>query len=133
MKKLLTLAAMATLAVTLAAAPALAADSSYKSETTISKDNDGDYKAETTTKAEDAAGTETKSDDKVDVDVSANGDVEKTTTHEASTDPKGLFNKSKVKVKDVVKKKGAKVTKKHKKEVNGDTVEESETTTDQSK
>jgi hypothetical protein len=130
MKNILTLAAVTALALTLSA-PAFSAESTSDTETKVEKNDNGDYKAETTSKSEDSAGTATESEKKVEVDTGSNGDMEKTVTTEHSTDPKGLFNKKKTSTKDVIKRKGDKTVVKHKKKINGDTVEDSESTTEQ--
>lgn len=124
MKKIAILSA--TLALVLAA-PAFANNhhGDHKSETKIEKDADGSVEATTKSKTTDAGGTTTTSEKKVDLDVKDNGDYTKTTTTETKTDPKGLMNSTTTETKDVVEKKDGVVTTEHKKEVNGDTVEES--------
>ena len=128
MKKTLLLTAL--LAFIFAMPAAFAADTEYKSETNVSKDDNGDVKADTTTTSTDAAGTTVKDEKKTDVDVDSNGDYTKTTETSSKKDPKGLFNTSKTSTKDKVKKKGSKVTTEHTKKVNGDTVEDTKTESD---
>lgn len=124
MKKLLCTAAILSFAV---AAPALAADVEYKSETTMSKDADGDMKSKTETTSTDAAGTDRKDVKKVTVDVDKDGDSKKTVETDSKVDPKGLFNTEEVETKDTVETDDGVTTTKHKKEVNGKTVEDTET------
>jgi hypothetical protein len=121
------LSALAITAAILAATPAVAADVSAETKTTYKKDSEGDVKKSTEAKSTDASGTTTKSDAEVKLDVDSNGDATKTVTTEQSTDPKGLFNKTSTKTKDQVKTENGKTTAKHKKVVNGETVEKTET------
>jgi hypothetical protein len=130
MKNYLALATVMTLALA-AAVPAYAADASSDTETKMERKDDGGYKAETTSKSEDSAGTASKSEKKVELDVDSKGNTEKTVTTEDSTDPKGLFNKKKTTTKDTVKHKNGKTVVKHKKKIDGDTVEESKSETKQ--
>lgn len=127
MKKVLITAAI--LSFVLAAPAAFAADTEYKSETNVSKDKDGDMKADTTTTSTDAAGTTQKDEKKVTVDQKDNGDFKKTTEVDSKTDPKGLMNSTKSSTKDTVEKKDGKVTTEHTKKVNGDTVEDTKSET----
>ncbi len=124
-----TLALLAAVAGVAFAAPSFAADTAtYETKTKVKADDDGDYKETTTTESKDMAGTKTESESKVDVDAKADGSVEKTVTTEKTSDPKGLGNKTKVKTKDTVKTDAAGNTmdSKHKKTVNGKTVEDTE-------
>lgn len=124
MKKLLCTAALLSFAV---AAPALAADTEYKSETTISRDADGDMKSKTETTSTDAAGTDRKDMKKVTVDVEKDGDTKKTVETDSKVDPKGLFNTDEVETKDTLETDDGVTTTTHKKEINGKTVEDTKT------
>lgn len=114
----------ATLAL-LAAAPAFAADSTYKTETEIKKDEDGSYK-KTTSEVKKDVGGKASSETSVETEVNDDGSVDSTVKTEDVVDPKGLGNKEKVTTKDTVTNKDGKVVKKHVKKVNGETVEETE-------
>jgi hypothetical protein len=107
------------------AGPALAADSSYKAETEVKKDEDGSYKKTTTEKSAGESGS-TSMETKTKVDVNKDGTVDKSVETESTNDPKGLMNKNTTKTKDSIKHKKDKTVLKHKKTVNGDTVEDSE-------
>lgn len=126
MKKTVILSALVALAF---AAPAFANNhgTEHKTETSIEKDKDGSMETKTKSKTTDAAGTTTKTEKTVDLDVKDNGDFKKTTTTESKTDPKGLMNSTKTETKDIVEKKDGVISTEHKKEVDGDTVEESKT------
>jgi uncharacterized membrane protein len=126
MKKVILAAAMVSV-LALGVAPALAADTEYKSEVTIKKDDDGDSKATVETKSTDEAGTTTKSEKTIKVDSDDDGDYKKTTETETSVDPKGMFNKTDVKVKDTVEVDDGKTTIEHEKKIDGKTVEETKT------
>ena len=126
-KTTLLLASVAALALS---APAFSADSntSYEAKTKVSADSNGNYSEKASAKSTDAAGTTTAAEKKVDVDVDSKGNVDKSVTTEASKDPKGLFNESKVKTKDTLKTKKGKIKRTHKKVVNGTTTEKTEST-----
>lgn len=126
MRKMMTVL-LATTAMTFAAGQALAADATYKAETTIKKSDDGSYKKETNVESKDAAGR-VATDVTVDRDVDSDGNVEKTTTVEKTNDPKGLWNKQTDKTKETVKMENGKVSAETKRTVNGDTVVDSKTT-----
>lgn len=121
---------LASAAALTLAAPAFAADKeTYKSETKVEKDTDGDYKAKTETTKTDAAGTTTSVEKKVDIDVDKHGNVDKTVKTEETVDPKGLMNKTTTKTTDTEKTKADGTTEtSHKKKVNGKTVEDTTTT-----
>jgi hypothetical protein len=123
MKTSILLASVAAIALT---SPAFAADKeTYKSETKVEKDSKGNYDAKSETSKTDAAGTTTSLEKKVDVDVDAAGNVDKTVKTEEVTDPKGLMNKTKVKTKDTTTThSNGTVDSSHKKTVNGKTVED---------
>ena len=107
------------------AGPALAADSSYKAETEVKKDEDGSYKKTTTEKSAGESGS-TSMETKTKVDVNKDGTVDKSVETESTNDPKGLMNKNTTKTKDSIKHNKDKTVLKHKKTVNGNTVEDSE-------
>ena len=114
-------------AVTLiAAAPALKAEDKYKADSHVEVDSSGNVEKKTYEEKTDAAGKRSI-ETKTEVDVDSNGDTEKTTKTEEVNDPKGLMNKKKTVTTDSVKEDGNKVIKKHKKRVNGTTVEENTT------
>jgi|GEM_PF-1696500 len=93
MKKLYLMTALALVM----AAPAFAADETYKSETTMERDENGNYVSETKEKLKNADGSTEKAVVKEDVDVKADGTVKVETKSTEITDPKGLMNKQKVK------------------------------------
>lgn len=107
------------------AAPAIAADSTYKAETEVKKSDDGSYQKTTSEKSAGKTGS-TSMETKTNVDVNKDGTVDKSVETESTNDPKGLMNKQTTKTKDSVKHKKGKTVMKHKKTVNGDTVEDSE-------
>ena len=129
MKKTILLAAVLALALS---APAFAADAEYKSETSVKQDSSGDMKADSKTTATDTVGTTTTNEKEESVDRDSNGDYVRKTETTSKRDPKGLFNSKKRSTKDVVKKKGHKVTTEHVRKENGDTVEDEKTETDTS-
>jgi hypothetical protein len=69
---------------------------SYKTSSTIKKDSKGNYAEKDLTVNTDASGTTTSFEKNANVDVSANGDIAKSTTTENTVDPKGIGNKSTV-------------------------------------
>lgn len=121
-----TSALFTTLAALSLAAPAFAADETYKSETKVERNNDGSGKANVTVEKSDAAGSKTYNRE-TSVDMDDDGDAEKTVETKSTTDPKGLFNKDTVKTKDTVKREDGHLKTEHTKTVNGKTVEDSET------
>lgn len=119
------LALVATVATLALSSNAIAADSTYKAETEIKKDKDGSYTKTTSETGSDNTGASSVKTE-TDVEVNKDGTVDKTVETEVTKDPKGLMNKEKTKVKDSVKHKDGKAVIKHKKTVNGDTVEDTE-------
>ena len=113
------------LSLVIAAPAAMAADSSYKAETEVKKSEDGSYKKTTSEKSAGESGS-TSMETKTKVDVNKDGTVDKSVETESTNDPKGLGNKNTTKTKDIVKHKKDKTVLKHKKTVNGDTVEDRE-------
>ncbi|MEZ0259973.1 MAG: hypothetical protein ACAH80_03130 [Alphaproteobacteria bacterium] len=124
MKKLFMTAAVIS-ALTLGVAPAIAADTEYKSETTIKKDDDGDMKTHVKVESTDDAGTNTLDEKTIKVDADDDGDYKKTTEIKKKVDPKGMFNTTDIKVKDTVESEDGKTTIEHKKTIDGETVESS--------
>lgn len=119
---------LATVASITIAAPAFAADdkATYQSETKVERDSNGNYEKKTSEELKDDHG-KTTAESKVETDVDADGSAEKTVKTTTTDDPKGLFNKTKTTTEDSVKHdKDGKVKTKHKKKVNGKTVEEHE-------
>lgn len=110
------------------AAPAFAADVSATTKTEYKAGDNGSYESKKTMEKEDSNGTEVKDQSAVSVDKDADGTYKKTVEHKTTTDPKGLMNKTTEKVKDTVTKDKDKDEYTHKKEVNGDTVEDETTT-----
>lgn len=106
-----------------------------QSKTMVEQDANGSYHKKRTASAEstDANGTRNSTETKVKVDTDADGNGEKTVTTETVTDPKGLMNKTKTVTSDTVKNKDGKSKVKHKKEINGTTVEEKIEETDTAK
>ena len=102
---------------------AMAADNSYKAETSITKGDRGGY--ERTTKMQSDEGSVKRATEvNVDRNVSRDGDVKETTTVEKTVDPKGLWNKETEKVKEVRKTVDGKTTVESKHTLNGDTISE---------
>ena len=116
----------AVLALALSA-PAFAADTEYKSETTVKQGDNGDVKADTKTEQTDQSGTTTTNESQEKIDKESNGDYTKKVETESKRDPKGLFNTKKTKTKDTVKKRGHKITKEHIKKENGTTTQDTKT------
>jgi len=102
--------------------PAYAADASYKAETTVKKDDDGDYKATTTEKSTDADGTNSKRTTSVEVDADKDGNYDRTVKTKTVNDPEGLMNKTTVETKKTEELNDGKLEVSTKKKVNGDTV-----------
>jgi hypothetical protein len=122
-KKLSLLAAAAGIAF---AGPALAEDkTTYTSETKVEKSASGDYEKKTKVERKDPSGMESL-ETKTNIDVDADGDVEKTVETKQVNDPKGLMNKQTVKTEDKEIHQDGKVTTKHTKKVNGKVVEDTE-------
>jgi len=113
---------LASVAAFTLSAPAFAADESMKTETKIEKDSKGNYDEKDKTVTKDASG-KTVDEKKVDVDVDAKGNTDKTvkTKHVHS---KGLLHKKdKVTTMDTEKTKDGQMTTTHEKKVDGKTVE----------
>ena len=126
MNKFLALLAVTTAVV--AATPAIAADVSQETKTSVKISEDGDAKKEVMTKSTDAVGTTTKAETEIKKDVDSDGSADVTVTKKSSTDPKGLMNKTSTKVVDETKvDSDGKAKHSHKKVVNGDTVEDKTT------
>jgi hypothetical protein len=95
-----------------------------KSKNVVKEESgDGSYEKTVEQKNTDAAGTKTATSSKTEVEVNNDGTVEKRTTAEASTDPKGLMNKSSVETTDAVKEGNGTTEVEHNKKVDGETVE----------
>lgn len=105
------------------AVPAFAAEESASSNAKVERKDNGGYSKEANAERVTADGKQT-SQTKVDLSVDDDGDREKTTTTTETNDPKGLFNKDKVKTTTTEKRKDGKVSVESKKTVNGDTVRE---------
>lgn len=115
------------------AVPAFADDTpSTTSETKVESDDNGNYDKTTTTENTNAAGTTSKHKTKTKVKHSSNGSVKKTTDSENSTDPKGMMNKT-TSSSNTTEEQNAdgSTSYHHKKKVNGDTVEDDKTETNQ--
>jgi hypothetical protein len=126
MKKIFILAA-SSVAFAGSAHAAETVSATTQAKTTVERDASGNYekKQKVTAKSTDEAGTTTKSETKVDVEIDADGSGEKTVKHESVTDPKGLMNKTKTVTTDTIKQKDdGTVSTKHKKTVDGKIVEE---------
>lgn len=118
--KTLVHALMATTAFALAT-PAFAESAS--SDAKVEVKANGGYHKEATAEKVTADGKQTSHTEQ-ELTVDDDGDREKTTTHTETTDPKGLFNKDKVKTTTTEKLKDGKLSVESKKTVNGKTVEE---------
>ena len=92
MKNLFTL--LATTAIVGLMAPAYAADVSADSKVTFEAKDNGGYESEASSKAVTAGGTIKTTEKSVDVDIDADGKVNKTVETKAVTDPEGLMNRS---------------------------------------
>lgn len=126
MNKLATL--LATTAAIAIAAPSFAADKTgVKSETTISRDDNGGYEKNSTAEKTTANG-KMSAETNIDLDVDSDGDKEKVTTTKEVNDPKGLFNKQTVKTETTEKLEDGKLSVESEKTVNGDTVSETKKT-----
>lgn len=120
MNKLATL--LMTTAALAFAAPTLAASPSVKAESSMDSHDNGGYTKKVNAEKTNAAGTTSTAETKVDLDVDDDGDATKTTTTKESTDPKGLFNRDTTKTKTTEKMRDGKLTVEHEKTVNGETV-----------
>jgi hypothetical protein len=95
---------------------------SVKSDSSFETNANGSYERNDMISRTDAAGTTRSSEQNTSMKVNSKGDTKKTVTSESSTDPKGLGNKTSVKVTDTEKTttEGTAIT--HEKTVNGDVV-----------
>lgn len=106
---------------------------SYKTESTIKSDAEGNYKEKDKTTATDAEGTTTKFEKNANVDVDSKGNIEKTTTTKEVTDPKGLYNKHTVTTSNKETIKDGTVNTSHEIKVNGKVIESKSDTSSQKK
>ena len=123
----------AAIAIVALAAPVFADDTpSASSETKVQSDGNGNYNKKTTTEQTDSAGTTTENTTKVKVKHDRNGNVKKTVDSESSIDPKGLMNKTTTKSSTTEEQNAdGSTTYHHKKKINGKTVEDEKTETNQ--
>lgn len=121
MKNILT-TVLATTAMAVAA-PAFAADQTYKAETKIERNDDGSYKKDVSAERKDATG-KVAAEVKTELDVDADGNSTKKVSTKDVRDPKGLLNKETVKTQQTTKVIDGKVSVESEKTVNGDTVEQ---------
>lgn len=98
---------------------------SVKSDSSFEKDANGNYERKDTITRTDAAGTIRSSEKNVSVKIDSKGNAKKTVTSEKSTDPKGLGNKTSVKITDTKKTTADETTLTHEKKINGDVVDAS--------
>ena len=124
MRKMMTVLLAST--ALLAGHAALAADESYKAETTVDKNDDGSFKRETQVKSSDNTGS-TGTDVTVKHKVDSNGNTTTDSTVEKTRDPKGLFNKQTDKVERTTKTRNGNTTTEVKHKVNGSTVSDTNT------
>lgn len=124
MKKVL----LTTLAGIALAAPAFAADSNYKTEMEIERNDDGSYKKSVTAEHDSGSG-KVSSETTTELDVKDDGSSVKKVVTKDVDDPKGLLNKQTTKTETEVKVDNNHVTKTATKTVNGRTVEDHEETT----
>ncbi|MDX2027393.1 MAG: hypothetical protein SFW62_02010 [Alphaproteobacteria bacterium] len=116
--------ASVALAALLIAGPALAADTSAKSESSVRTHSDGGYEAKDKMENTDSSGTNIEKETTKKVDVDSEGN-KKTTVHiKSKKDPKGLFNKSTTEIKNKAVEKDGKTEYSHTKKVDGKTVEQ---------
>lgn len=106
------------------AAPAFAADVSATTKTEYKQGDNGSYESKKVMEKEQSNGTAVKDQTSVSVDKDEDGNVEKKIERKTTTDPKGLMNKTTTKTTETVKDTADKKEYSHKKEVDGDTVEE---------
>ena len=95
----------------------------YKSTSKVRKDSEGNYAERDITTNTDANGTTTSFEKDANVAFNANGDTDKSTTTEKTTDPKGLMNKNTVKTSNTEQTKDGMVATSQDITVNGKTVE----------
>ena len=122
-----TLCALTALSALLVASPVMA-DNEVKSQTesTYKADTNGGYDAKDKVEHTDANGTTMTRTMEKKVDVDSDGNEKTTVDSKTTTDPKGLFNKKTTSTHDKMSKKNGKMEMKHKKEIDGKTVEETE-------
>ncbi|MDP9128057.1 MAG: hypothetical protein M3N08_07355 [Pseudomonadota bacterium] len=124
MKKLYALTALSAL---LASSPVLADDAvSNQTKSTYQPLANGGFEAKDSVEHTNANGTSTAETVDKKVSIDKNGNKETTVDVKASTDPKGLMNKTTTEVHDKAIEKDGKEEYKHKKTVNGKTVEETD-------
>ncbi len=111
----------------LVAAPVWADDVEVESKSSIEHGKHGSFEATSETERHDEHGKMTKKTD-VDVDLDADGEGEAKRETKIVNDPKGLLNKTTTKIEETKKVDDGKVVLKQKKTVDGDVVEEHETT-----
>jgi hypothetical protein len=98
------------------------------SDSNFEKDANGNYERKDTITRTDAAGTTRSTEKEETLKMGANGTMEKTTTVESSTDPKGLGNKTTETVTDTKKVTEDSITRTHEKQVDGEVVDKSTNT-----
>lgn len=101
-----------------------AAEESYDSKSSMTKNDNGGYERKFEEKSTDAAGTLRKNETTTDVDVDDNGGRETTIKSKSVEDPKGLMNKTTVETEKNIKEEDGKIKTSFEKTVNGKTVEE---------
>ena len=101
---------------------------SVKSDSSFEKDANGNYERKDNITRTDASGTTRSSEKSVRMEVDANGNSKKTTVSEKSTDPRGLGNKSSVKVTDTTKTNANETVVTHEKKVDDDVTDMSKHT-----
>lgn len=121
MNKTITLL-LATTALAIGA-PAIAADQTYKAETKIERDDDGDFKREISAERKTESGR-VASEVATEVDIDEEGDGTRTVTTKDVNDPKGLLNKDTVKTKQTTKVENGKVTSETRTTKNGEVISE---------
>ena len=126
MKTTQTLAVLAAALISVAPA-AFAADVSASTKTEYKQGEDGSYESKKTVEKEDAEGTAIKEQSAVNVEKDEDGNYKKTVEHKTTVDPEGLMNKSTTKVTETTSSDEDGTEYKHKKVVDGETVEEEST------
>lgn len=111
----------------LTAPAAFAADVSASTKTEYKQDEDGGYESKKTVEKKDTEGTKTKQQMAVSVEQDDDGNYKKTVEHQTTVDPEGLMNKSTTKTTETTTADDGKTEYKHKKVVDGETVEEEST------
>lgn len=120
MPKLIMTALLASTALAMGS-NAIAADTSYKAETSVDRGDRGSYERNTTIESNEG-GVRAATEVNVDQDVDRDGNVEKTTTVEKTRDPKGLWNKQSEKVKETSRTIDGRTQVESERTVNGTTV-----------